>query len=59
MRAEAGVADVGARDIGMLGIELERDEVPAGRQRPRQPDRAVAAEGANLENAPRALNLRE
>ena len=59
MRDRAGVADVGAGHVGMLRIELQRDEVAARRQRAREPDRAVAAERADLEDAPRAQHLRE
>src|SRR5262249_20029578 len=40
-------------------IRLERDEVTAGRKRPRQPNRAVAAERADLQNLARADCLRE
>ena len=40
------------RHIGMLRIELERDQPSVRRQRPRQPDRAIAGERADLEDAP-------
>ncbi len=43
----------------MLRIEFERDETAAGRQRPAQPDRAVAGERADLEDAARALDAGE
>ena len=43
----------GGGDLGVVGIELQRDQAPAGRQRPRQPDRAVAAERAELEDRSR------
>jgi hypothetical protein len=46
-----------ARTRRRASIELERDEVAAGRERARQPDRAVAAERANLEDSPRAQHL--
>ena len=33
-----------------VGIQLQREDSPAGRQSPRQPDRAVTAQRANLQN---------
>jgi hypothetical protein len=43
----------------VLRIDLERDELPVRRQRARQPDRAVAAKRADLEDALRADGLRQ
>src|SRR5262249_47025908 len=41
------------------GRELERDDAAAGREGPREPDRAVPAERAELEDPPRAADPSE
>ena len=56
---EAGVGDVGEGDFGVFGIEFEGDEVAAGREGAGEADGAVAAEGADLEDAVGALHLGE
>ena len=53
---EPGALDVRARDLGVARVELERDEPAVRRQRPREPDRAVAAERPELEDRPRAAD---
>ena len=57
--ADAGAREVGARDLGMPGLGLQRDHAAAGGQRARQPDRAVAGERADLEDRARALHARQ
>src|SRR5437762_1942457 len=56
--AKPGLRDIGLSHLGMLGIGLERDQSPTGRQGAGEPDRAVAAERADLENAARTLRPR-
>ena len=51
--------EVTAAAVGVPRIVLERDEMATGSERPSQPDRAVAPERADLENLPRAMNLRK
>jgi hypothetical protein len=51
--------DARGGDVGGAAIDLERDQPAAGRQRPCEPDRAVAAERADLEDPPRADRARE
>jgi hypothetical protein len=48
---ESGARDVRARDVGVFRIELEGDEAAVGRERAAQPDRAVAGQRADLEDA--------
>src|SRR6187551_465955 len=55
--AEAGRGDACRRHLGVARIGLERDQATTGRQRPRQPDRAVASQGAELEDRLRADRL--
>ena len=43
-----------ARDLGIARIDLQRHQLATRRQRPRHPDRGIAAERADLENALRA-----
>lgn len=57
--AEPGPLDVLLGDLGIALLRLERDQATAGRQRPPQPDRAVTAEGAELEDRPRLARLRQ
>jgi hypothetical protein len=52
---QTGTGDVGAGHLREAQLGLERDQPTAGRQRPPQPDRAVAAERADLEDRSRAL----
>ena len=52
---QAGAGDVGAGDLGVLGSASSVIRRPPARQRPRQPDRAVAAERADLQDPPGAL----
>src|ERR1039458_2082030 len=47
------------RYLGMTGIALQRHQVSVGGQRTREPDRAVAAERADLKNPLRALRERQ
>ena len=56
---EVRARQVRARHLGVLGLELERHEASAQRQRASEPDRAVAAERPDLEDAARALRARE
>ena len=56
---QPGARDVGARHFGVLRIDLQRDQPAAGGQRPRQPDGAVAAQRADLQDVPRAANARQ
>ena len=56
---EAGVRDVRPCDLGVAGAGLERHEAPPGRQRAGEPDRGVATEGPELEDAPRAVDPRQ
>src|SRR5207237_949769 len=48
-----------ARNPGGARIDLERDHLPARRQRARQPDGAVPAQRPHLENPPRPQRLRQ
>ena len=48
--AEPGPVDVGLGDAGVAGLDLEGHQLAVGRQGPGQPDRAVAAEGAHLQD---------
>ena len=57
--SEAGAFKVHLGDLGIVGIELEREEDSVGREGTGEPDRAVAAEGANLEDGAGALQARE
>ena len=53
------MGDIGARDLRAARVELERDETASGDKPARQPDRAVASERADLEDAPGADHLRQ
>src|SRR5439155_20926562 len=53
------VGGVSARDLGVMQVELEGDQVTARLQRAREPDRAVRAERPDLEDASRAARTRE
>ena len=57
--ARPGAHEVRAGDLGVARVELERHQATAGRQRPGEPDRAVAAERAELEDRAGALDARE
>ena len=59
MSAKPGAGDVGARDLGACRVGFERDEPAVGGKAAREPDRAVAAERADLQDAARADRLRE
>ena len=48
-----------ARHLRVLGLRLQRDQPPAGGQGPRHQDRAVTAEGAELEDPLRAEESRQ
>ena len=56
---QAGVGDVGLGDSGVFGVELEGDELAAGRERAGEADGAVAAEGSDLEDAAGGLGFGE
>ena len=45
-------SEVAPRHLGIAGVDLQRDEAPVVRERSREPDRAVAAQGADLQHAP-------
>src|SRR5262249_19165715 len=51
--------DVRARDLRVARIELERDDASPFGERAREPDRAVAAERTDLEDAARPEHERE
>ena len=53
---ETGAGDVGAGDRDVLRVGLERDQPATGGERTREPDRAVAAQRADLEDSPRTLD---
>jgi hypothetical protein len=55
----AGPRDVGAGDVRMLGIGFDGDELAARGQRSPHPDRAVAAQRADLEDGARTLEARQ
>ncbi len=57
--SEAGVGDVGEGDFGVMGVELEGDELAVGGKRAGEADGGVAAEGADLEDAVGALGFGE
>ena len=57
--SEAGVGDVGEGDFGVLGVELEGDELAVGRKGAGEADGGVAAEGSDLEDAVGALGFGE
>jgi hypothetical protein len=44
--------EVGPRDFGVVRVRLDRDHPPVRGNRPRQPDRAVAGQRAQLEHGP-------
>ncbi len=56
---QACAVDVGLCYGGVAGVELQGNQVSVGRQGAGQPDGAVAAEGADLEDAACAFELRE
>ena len=45
-----------SRDFGVFRVRLQRDQSTFGRQRPREQDRAVTAESADLQDIARPLN---
>jgi hypothetical protein len=51
--------DVGLSDGSVFGIELEGDELAIGGKRASEPDGRVSAQGADLEDAARALDAGE
>ena len=51
--------EVRARDLGVERIDFERDEATVGGEGAAEPDRAVAAERPELEDAARVGELRE
>ena len=53
------MTEVGGGDGRVRRVELEGDEPSALRQRTGEPDRAVAAQRAELEDAPRASHASE
>ena len=56
---QARAGDVRGGELGVARVGLERDQATIRRQRARQPDRAVAAERADLEDRARADRARE
>ena len=52
--AQTRALDVRDRQLRVARVGLERDHLPAGRKRARQPDRAVSAQRSQLENGARA-----
>jgi len=56
---ESGAGDVGAGDVGVLRVELQGDEAAAGRERPREPNGAVAAKGSHFQDGARMLQPRQ
>ena len=57
--AEARSLETATRDPGATGIDFERHEPAADRQRPREPDAAVTAQRTDLENPPRTVHPRQ
>jgi hypothetical protein len=56
---KSGAGDIGAGSFGIGRIDLERDEMSAGGKATREPNRAVAAKRADLQNLPRADGARQ
>jgi hypothetical protein len=56
---DSGADEIGASDFGMFRFVFQRYQPSVCRQGTRQPDGAVAAERAELENAFRPLHPRE
>ena len=54
---EPGPLEVAASDLGVAGLELEAQEPPARGKGAPEPDRAVTAEGADLEDLAGARHL--
>ena len=50
---DAGPLEIGLRDPRAFGIDLHRDDAPAGAQRARHVDGGIAPERADLEHARR------
>ena len=56
-RSEPGAGDIAARYLGVLWVGFEGDQAATGPERPRQPDAAVSAQRAYLQNLRGARKL--
>src|SRR5204862_883496 len=57
--AQLRAGEVATGDLGVMQVELERDEPSTRRKRARHPDRAVRAERADLEDPSRTARAGE
>src|ERR1051326_1502283 len=54
---QMGSSKIGACDFCMMPIKLQADQAALGRQRARQPNGAISAQGPDLQDGTRAMNL--